>query len=131
MALEDPVSVYSARDTQEAHFVRNLLADAGIEAKVVGDTLQTLVGEVPFQINTPQVWVHRNDLEQARPIVEEYEQHLIERVEGQSEPGASRADDEPPTEPFCYHCGQPVQAGQSPCPACGQALDWSAGQEAQ
>ncbi len=27
--------------------------------------------------------------------------------------------------PYCYHCGEPVQDGQSPCPACGKVLDWS------
>jgi hypothetical protein len=28
-------------------------------------------------------------------------------------------------EPFCYHCGGAVEAGQAACPNCGMALDWS------
>ncbi|MBI3469395.1 MAG: DUF2007 domain-containing protein [Planctomycetes bacterium] len=123
MAIKDHVEVYAAADTQEAYFVRNLLEDAGIEAVVVGDAPAGAVGErSPFS-SPPTVWVLPTDLEGARPIVEEYQRHLIERVESRAE-SEEQLDDEPPTEPFCYHCGQSVQVGQSPCPSCGQALDW-------
>ena len=123
MAIEDHVEVYAAADTQEAHFVRNLLADSGIVALVVGDAAEGAVGERSPFATPPTVWVLPSDVEPARPIVAEYQRHLIERVESQAEPDEA-IDDEPPTEPFCYHCGQPVGVGQSPCPACGQALDW-------
>jgi hypothetical protein len=34
-------------------------------------------------------------------------------------------NDSSPAKPYCYHCGEPVEREQSPCPACGGDLDWS------
>jgi hypothetical protein len=120
---EDHIEVYEGLDSEDAHFLRNLLADAGIEAIVVGDAAEGAVGErSPFS-SPPQVWVPPTDVDRARPIVAEYQRHLIERTESsvaESEAAAEQAE----SEPFCYHCGNPVNAGQTPCPVCGQPLEW-------
>ena len=124
MASDDPVEVYAAKDTTEAYFLRNLLADAGIEAIVVGEPLGGVLGDVPFQAAAPRLWVRQADQERARAVVEEFGRRLIERSAAPPGSGDLVSDEQPVSEPFCYHCGQAVQVGQSPCPACGQDLDW-------
>ena len=114
MTPEGPIEVYAAGDLAEAQFVHDLLADAGIEATVMGESLGALAGEIPAWYATPRVWVRADDAERARPIIAEYRRRRIERAGG-------RGTDEP----FCYHCGQSVGRGQSPCPSCGQELDWA------
>jgi hypothetical protein len=119
---EDHVEVYEGADSHEAHFVRNLLADAGIAAIVVGDAADAAVGDrTPFS-SPPKVWVPPSDVERARPIIAEYQRHLIERAESGTESEDAAGD--AASEPFCYHCGSPVSAGQTPCPACGEPLEW-------
>src|SRR5262249_4053182 len=63
MAAEGPVEVYAAGDIAEAQFVRGILADAGIEATVVGEPLGAAVGELPPLVATPRVWVRADDAE--------------------------------------------------------------------
>ena len=122
---EDHVEVYEAADSHDAHFLRNLLADAGIPAIVVGDAADAAVGDrTPFS-SPPKVWVPPSDVERAQPIIAEYQRHLIERAESaerDSDDTGGVAD----AEPFCYHCGSPVATGQTPCPACGEPLEWPA-----
>jgi hypothetical protein len=115
MADREPVQVFKARNSVQAQFVCNLLAEADIAARVESTALEAVRGEVPDQKVSCPVLVAAADAERARALVAEYESRLK---------GVSAAVDES-TEPYCYHCGGPVAAGQSPCPACGFALDWS------
>jgi hypothetical protein len=115
MELDEPVQVYGAWNSMQAHFLRNLLADEGIEARVVSDAVESIRGEVPFQKATCPVWVAGADAERARVVVAEYER----RLKGSDSPSGDAA------KPFCYHCGQAIEAGCSPCPSCGMELDWS------
>jgi endogenous inhibitor of DNA gyrase (YacG/DUF329 family) len=118
MTPEEPVEVYSAQDLAEAQFVHNMLAEAGIKAEIVGEALGGVLGDVSSINMSPGIWVRAEDEGQARPLIEFYQQRLIERAEGGiTEPLV--------TIPFCYHCGQEVVRGQSPCPACGKDLDWN------
>ncbi|MBX9679943.1 MAG: zinc ribbon domain-containing protein [Gemmataceae bacterium] len=115
MALQDPVAVYNAATNIEAQLVRIFLVDAGIEAFAVEDVSQ--VGTWAFgllpEIHKPQVWVDRENVEQAHSFIVEYERR-------------SRADEsEPRNDRFCYECGESVEQNVSLCPSCGQALDWS------
>ncbi|GEM_PF-904105 len=121
MRTEDHVEVYSAIDSFEAHLVRNLLIDEGVEAIVVGDAAEGTVGErSPFS-TPPRVWVPPDDLDRSRPIIDRYQQWLIHRAEASQ---AEAAAVESTGEPYCYHCGEPIAAGQTPCPSCGQPLEW-------
>jgi len=64
------VEVYAARDAVEAHAIRNELGHAEIEARVVGDMLRWVAGELPFGHHTaPRVWVREEDEERAREII--------------------------------------------------------------
>ncbi len=118
MTPEEPVEVYAAGNMAEAQFVHNLLAEAGISSEIVGEALTGVLGRLPANDASPRVWVRAEDEPRARPLIEEYQQRLIDRVEGGvTEPLAG--------EPFCYYCGKEVARGQSPCPACGKELDWN------
>ena len=68
------VEVYWARNLQIAHTVRGLLESAGIEARVVGETLQGAIGELPAgPESSPRVWVKREDEERAKKICDEFD----------------------------------------------------------
>jgi enoyl-CoA hydratase/carnithine racemase len=123
MSQQAPVEVYAARDTAEAFFVRNLLQQAGIEALVVGDMLRGVVGELPPLQTSPSIWVAPYEAERARLIVADYDRRQRERASADSSE-TDRESADSGAEPFCYHCGQSVQQGQTPCPSCGKPLEW-------
>ncbi|MER3415762.1 MAG: hypothetical protein C4297_06060 [Gemmataceae bacterium] len=53
---------------QEAHLLCQLLADAGIEARVVGDYLDAGFGSL--HTIPAEVWVYEDDLERAREVLQ-------------------------------------------------------------
>jgi hypothetical protein len=105
---EDIVEVYSAADIAEAHFLRGMLEEAGIQARVVGDELITSVGSLGAQV-APRVWVHRADAPRAKELLKEYEQ-----VHRRPHP-----DDDTPAETWkCSTCGESVDADLDLCWNC-------------
>ena len=74
---QDLVSVYQATNVTEAHLVKNLLFDEGIEASV-SEQNEPLAG---LPIAQCDVLVKAADEQHALQIVSEYEQSLIERAE--------------------------------------------------
>jgi len=51
---------------------------------------------------------------------------LASRPSGRTESATEHTEDDVPCSGvFCYHCGKPIEEGQSPCPACGKEVDWS------
>ena len=115
MERKAPVKVYEAWNSLQAHFVCNLLSDAGISARVASDAVQNIVGRVPFQKATCPVLVAAADADRARSVVAEYERTLADHSRGEGKTVGS----------YCYHCGQDVERGQTQCPSCGLELDWS------
>jgi len=69
----EPREVYSAADAQEAHFIKAMLQEAGIEARVVGDHLQTASGELPAVTISPRVWVNANNFDQGRKLIADHQ----------------------------------------------------------
>lgn len=100
MALREPFAAYNAASNLEAHLVRNLLNEAGVEAVVVEDVSQVGVwaGGLIAEIHKPQVWVERADIGRAKPLLDEYERRAAERRRA--------AADGPPVEIVCEECGQ-------------------------
>ena len=123
MALDDPVEVFAAADAAEAHFVSSLLKDAGIEPAVVGEPLGSILGDVPFFVAGPRIWVRSVDLDRARGLIADYQARVRAR-QTSAQQGATGHAPPDPSSAFCYHCGEPVGTGANNCPACGQALDW-------
>ena len=70
---DDIVEVYKAGELGEAYFLRDMLGNAGIEARVVGDSISTGLGLPPVGESAPSLWVRRTDEKQARELLTEYE----------------------------------------------------------
>ena len=49
--------IHSAATLIEAYMVRDLLGQAGIEAIVLNENLQSIVGEIPVNHAGPEVWI--------------------------------------------------------------------------
>lgn len=69
-SMERMVKVYSARDSFEGHFLKDLLESHGIEAQVVDENTGFAgVGG----IEQPRVWVFEKDEQTARELIGRYE----------------------------------------------------------
>jgi Putative prokaryotic signal transducing protein len=125
MNLKDPVPAYSGAGPAEVHILRNLLSEAGIEAFVPEDVDTSWTGGGLPGIQTPQVFIERADLERARPILEDYERSITERVEADLDSDTEVA----PIEVTCDRCHKEstyphAQIGSvQSCPACGAYVD--------
>jgi endogenous inhibitor of DNA gyrase (YacG/DUF329 family) len=122
MPFHNPIKVYDAWNSIEAHLVHNLLVDEGIAARIESDGIDALGGKVPYQKVTCPIWVSGGDAPRARAVVAAYVRQR------QQPPACQQAAEETPESfaaPFCYHCGQPLDAEQTTCPECGEPLDWS------
>jgi len=67
----EPVEVYLAANSPQAYFLRNMLADVGIEANVTGDI--ATIGVHPGEESGPCLWVRHRDSHKARQVLEEWE----------------------------------------------------------
>ena len=69
--------VYSAASLPDAHLVRGLLGQAGIDATVFNENLQGGLGEIPFTHAYPEVRiVDERDLQRAREVIRQIERPL-------------------------------------------------------
>ena len=71
MSDDELVEVYLAANAPQAYFLRNMLADVGIEASVTGDI--TTIGVFTGEESGPCLWVRGRDKDQARVVLEEWE----------------------------------------------------------
>ena len=112
--------VYTARDSMDAHFMKGLLEQEGINAVVQGEALQETWGDLPLTSESlPSVWVPDQDVDKALPIIDEYKR----RDE------ADAATGEPPARPTwaCPNCGQRVEEQFTQCWHCGHSRPGAAG----
>jgi len=127
MPLKDPVAVYNAAKNTEAQNVCFALQQSGIEAHVIEDFSPGRMwafGALP-EIHKPQVFVERDDVERAVPVIEEFEQTRRRRqAEGEDAAAADK-----PVEAECESCGKRATFPASrrgtveTCPHCGAYLD--------
>lgn len=106
---EDLVSIYRAANVTEAHLVKNLILDEGIDA-VVSEENEPLAG---LSITSPEVLVHQRDFQRAEQIIEQYEERQVARMEG--------------PQWKCPACGSQNYAGYDSCDTCGAARPKAAG----
>ena len=111
MADSELREVYSAADTQDAHFIKAALEDAGIDARVVGDHLQNAVGDLPFVAIAPRVWVRSEDFDKARTFIAAHQE-----MGRQSRAAAA-------TEWKCPECGEANEPSFDICWNCQAARD--------
>lgn len=102
----DVVEVYVTARPYQAHFLRNMLADTGIEARVLGEYLNMV--DPPANLQSGAIWVRRQDAEMARQILTEWEQ-------AQAQPHSEK---ESAASWRCSSCGETVEDNFDLCWNC-------------
>jgi Putative prokaryotic signal transducing protein len=126
MNLKDPVPAYDGADTVEVHILQNLLDEAGITAFIMEDDSPVgMWGGLVAETDKPQVWIEREDLERAKPVLVDYERLIVERR-------AADADADTKVAPIKVTCDKCHKESTFPhaqigsvqlCPACGAYVD--------
>lgn len=94
--------VCSTTNLPEAHLLRDLLGQAGIEALVFNENAQSALGEIPFAQASPELWVALDgDLNRARDVVQAFRSAPIPPERRCAECGESN----PATFDLCWSCG--------------------------
>ena len=125
MTLEDPVTAYNAETNMDALLAQQYLESNGIAAFATEDN--SLVGYWMFgtlpEIHKPQVWVDRQDAEEAGRLLAEFERQKRDR-------NADRKANESKTiEVLCEECKKPssfagsLEGTVQDCPHCGAYVD--------
>jgi Putative prokaryotic signal transducing protein len=101
--------VYSAATLIEAHLVRDLLRHAGIDAQVLNENLQSIMGEIPVNHAGPEVWVlDQGELSQALEVV----RRMQRPVGTQAAIFCGECHEENPRNfELCWKCLAELQAG--------------------
>lgn len=71
-----PVSIYAAENSIEATLIVQLLAEAGIEARIASNALEAVAGEVPYQLISVPIWVHGVDSQRALAVIQDHQLRL-------------------------------------------------------
>ena len=71
-----PVSIYAAENSIEATLIVQLLAEAGIEARIACNALEAVAGEVPYQLISVPIWVHGVDSQRALAVIQDHQLRL-------------------------------------------------------
>jgi len=70
---ENFVRVYRAAHATEAHVVRGLLEQHGIDVRLVGEGLSSGFGELPAEVVEVEIQVSADSCQLARQLIDEYE----------------------------------------------------------
>lgn len=99
----------------DAHFVKGLLEQEGIEAVVTGENLEAVWATLPLSATSPPgVYVPDEDEERAVQIVRDYRQ--VDRANAQE-----TVEDAPRPTWKCANCGEAVEEQFTECWKCGHA----------
>lgn len=95
-----------ASSLPDAHILRDVLGQSGIEALVFNEHAQSGAGQLPLGEACPELWVVREaDFDRAHTLVREFES--APRVTG-SRRCAACAEDSPANFQLCWSCGAPL-----------------------
>jgi hypothetical protein len=134
----DVKRVFASQNVAALTIVCDLLAQEGIETKILNEKTASVLGEIPFLLAMPEVWVlHDEDEPAAQEIVGRYESGEIreelsrepwecprcgETIEGQFTE-CWRCEDDDPRKfkgTYCLQCGYLLWAlPERRCPECG------------
>ena len=96
--------IYSAASLPDAHLIRNLLGEAGIEAHVLNENAQSGVGQLPVMDAYPQIWIaDERDLPRAREMIDAFEHMPSVRSSLRCE---RCTEESPSTFQVCWNCGE-------------------------
>lgn len=91
----DVVCLTTASNPAQAHILEGALREEGIDCKVVGDFLDSGIGDVGAV--RAEVWVHRQDLERAQEVAARGD-HLHEDAEEEDDDTGVEGEPEEETE---------------------------------
>ena len=95
--------LYRAANLPDAHILRGLLVQAGIQAHVFNENAQGGLGQLPFTEAWPEVWVSEDhDLARAQEIVQAFE--CSPEVSASVRCPAC-AEENPTSFQWCWSCG--------------------------
>jgi len=98
--------LYRAANLPDAHLLRGLLAQAGIEAHVFNENAQGGLGQLPFTEAWPEVWLsEERDLARAREVVRAFERPS---AAGATLHCVGCGEENPGTFQLCWNCGDAV-----------------------
>jgi hypothetical protein len=100
-------NIYCAQDVLEAEFLKNILADAGVDARVIGEgTIFT--GALQNEGGIPCIWVRHADEARAREVLDDYARRR----------GRPRSGDDRRPAWKCSSCGELVEQDFEICWNC-------------
>ncbi len=78
------VKLFSADDTIEAHLLRHMLEQQGMQAFITGEHLESAIGELPAA-GLVDVWVLEEHLEDAQDVLDDFLESLDEPYEDEDD----------------------------------------------
>jgi hypothetical protein len=78
------VSLTRAPNPGQAHIWENALRDEGIRCQVVGDYLDTGIGDISGI--QPEIWVKRQDMSQAQTVLQRCSQSVVDTSDEETPP---------------------------------------------
>jgi hypothetical protein len=127
------VEICSAGNIVEADCLCEMLEEAGIQARVVGDNLSAAAGCLPLgEATSPRLWVRESDADRARQIVEQWRNEQEDALPEPPECGEPPAVDVPvesqetalPTDTKLRFLGQGLFVVAIICLAAGAIWAW-------
>ncbi len=104
-------TAYRAANATEAHLIRGILGQHGIEARLVGEGLSSAMGELPATVAEVEIQVPTGYLERARELCRDYENSSTQKSVNPDPWFCSECREEnPSTFGVCWNC----QAPQNP-----------------
>ncbi|MCC7548704.1 MAG: DUF2007 domain-containing protein [Burkholderiales bacterium] len=94
-----------AANLPEAHILRGLLEQAGIETRVFNEHAQGGVGQLPVQESWPELWVDEQDLVRAAALLDAFQRSAPATG---TRTCAACAEDSPSNFQICWNCGAPL-----------------------
>lgn len=98
--------IYSAGNITDAYLLQSLLTEAGIDTQILNEYAQGGVGELSFTHAYPELWLlDAADTEQARRIINKFEQHDVPIGSIQC---PNCAESNPDSFEICWQCQTPL-----------------------
>lgn len=99
--------LYKASSLADAHLLRDLLEEDGLDVCIVNENLHSLIGELPFGMVLPEVWVKDSrHVFMARAVLEEYLKRKAKPVTGERSCAAC-GEQNPENFEVCWKCRRP------------------------
>ena len=70
-------TLYTAANAPEAHLIKGLLEQSGIEVSLAGESLTIGIGGLPIDAAQVEVKVNEDQFEEAVKIIKEYEDKML------------------------------------------------------